>query len=394
MSAKVPSQFVNASRILNDLVEKREIAGGAAAMVQHGQVLYQDYAGYSNITAGQPISEHTIYAIYSMTKVITSVALLRLYEKGCYHMHQPVGDFLPNYRAQMVITEQEDGKTALVPARSPVTMKHLFTMSSGIPYPDDTTAAGRLMKEARQSAAQNGGGLGTRDLVNEMGKVPLAFHPGEKYLYGFSFDVLGGVLEAITGKRFGDYLKEEIFEPLGMKDTGFYLSPEQLDRTALVYRAQGGNLSPLSREETRAGTSRPEFESGGGGLFSTLGDYGRFAQMLLNGGTLDGQRILGRKTVDLMTSDHLNLEQRRIFLESHIGQKGCGYGLGVRVRRDIAEAGLNISPGEYGWDGMAGTWFSADPREDLYVLFMIQRVPGGQDWIHYRMLAAMYAGLE
>jgi CubicO group peptidase (beta-lactamase class C family) len=390
MSAKyVPPQFKNASQILNDLVEKREIAGGAALMVQHGRLLYRDYAGYSNLESNQPISADTIYAIYSMTKVITSVALLRLYEQGRYHMHQPVGDFLPNYKNQMVVIEGEDGKTELVPARCPVTMRHLLTMTSGITYPDDTTAAGRLMKEAHQKA----GGRYTKDFVDEMGKVPLAFHPGEKYLYGFSFDVLGGVLEVITGKRFGDYLKEEIFEPLGMKDSGFYLSPEQLERTAFVYRARGGCLSPVPREETRAGLSRPEFESGGGGLFCTMADYGRFAQMLLNGGTLDGARILGRKTIDLMTTDHLNVEQRRIFLESHIGQKGCSYGLGVRVRRDVGAAGLNITPGEYGWDGMAGTWFSADPKEDLYALFMIQRIPGGQDWIHYRMLAGMYAGL-
>ena len=390
MSLKViPPEFAAASRFLNELVKKKEIAGGAAMLVKHGEVRYREYSGFANIEAKQPIGPGTIYAIHSMTKVITSAALLRLYEQGYFHMHQNVSDFLPNYKKQFVLVEHEGGKTELEPVKSPITMRHLFTMTSGLAYGNPNTAVGRMMREV----LQNAGGMKTKDYVNEAGKAPLAFHPGEKYMYGFSSDVLGGISEVITGKRFGDYLREEIFEPLGMKDSGFYMNAEQLERTAVIYRAEKGKLNPVPREETRASAVRPDFESGGGGIYCTMEDYGRFAQMLVNGGSLDGVRILGRKTVDLMVSDHLNDEQRRMFRESHIGQKGCSYGLGVRVRNSIADAGLNISPGEFGWDGMAGCWFSGDMEEDLYALFMIQRMPGGQDWIHYRMLAGMYAGL-
>ncbi len=389
----VPAGFAGASRTLNEFVSKGEVAGGAALVLRHGEVAYRDYAGYADLEARQPIAEDTIYAIYSMSKVITSVALLKLYEAGLFHMHQPIGDFLPNYKQQQVALEVEPGKVELVPAKSPVTMKQLFTMTSGISYPNPDTPAGRSMEELQEGFRKAGKDLVTKDFVNEAAKAALAFHPGERYMYGFSTDVLGGVLEAITGKRLGDYMREEIFEPLGMKDAGFYLTQEQLSRTAAIYRAQDGKLTKVPSEETRAGTERPNFESGGGGLFCSIGDYARFGQMLLNGGALDGQRILGRKTVELMRTDHLTPAQAATFDFREGSQRGCGYGLCVRVRNDTAYAGLNISRGEFGWDGAAGTWFSADPEEDAVLLFMIQRFPGGQDWMHYRMLAGMYAGL-
>jgi CubicO group peptidase (beta-lactamase class C family) len=392
MQKKIISlSFKNASKTLAMFIGKKEIAGGAAAMVQHGQVIYRDYAGYANAEKKQPIGLDTIYAIHSMSKVITSVSLLRLYEQGLFHMHQPVYEFLPNYKDQNVAVDKGDGKYELEKAKSPVTMKQLFTMTSGVSYPNDETTAGRIMKETQAKLREKG--FVTKEFVNEVGKVPLAFHPGEKYMYGFSLDVLGAVAETITGKRFGDYLKDEIFEPLGMKDTGFYQTKEQLDRVAVIYNVGDGKLVPVPSMGRGPGTDRPAFEAGGGGLYSTIMDYGRFAQMLLNGGALDGVRILGRKTIDLMTSNHLNAVQNQMFLDSHIGQKGCSYGLSVRVRTSIADSGLNISPGEYGWDGAAGCWVSIDPKEDLYVLFMIQRRPGGQNWVHYRMLQSMYAGL-
>lgn len=390
----IPASFAGATRTLNEFVSSGQLAGGAAMVVRHGQTVYRDYAGYADVEAGRPIGENTIYALYSMGKVITVTALLRLYEAGLFHMHQPVGDFLPGFRDQRVAVEVEPGKVDLVRAKSPVTMRQLFTMTSGVLYPSDDTPAGRLAAQFRQEYAKSGKSMLTRDVADAYGAAPLAFHPGDRYMYGFSHDVLGGVLEAITGKRFGDYLKEEIFEPLGMRDTGFYLSEEQATRMAFIYRAEDGKLTKMEREgDDPPVTVRPDFESGGGGLFGSMEDYARFGRMLVGGGTLDGERILGRKTIELMTSNHLTPKQYETFDFREGSQRGCGYGLGVRVRNDVAASGLNISLGEFGWDGFAGTWFSGDPKEDAVLLFMIQRVPGGQDWMHYRMLATMYAGM-
>jgi CubicO group peptidase (beta-lactamase class C family) len=389
----ISSEFEGASRLLNELIKKKEISGAAVMMAQHNKVLYRDFAGYANIENKQPVGPDTIYKLYSMAKVVTSVALLRLYERGYFHMHQPIGDFLPNYKKQSVIVEYEDGKIELVPAKEPVTMKQLFTMTSGITSPGDDTAARKAMKEIQQKAK----GMLTKDFVNEVGKAPLAFHPGEQFMYGFSLDVLAGILEVITGKRFGDYLREEIFDPLGMKDAGYYLTSEQMERTAIIYRVEKGKLTPVPWDEIQSYplTVRPQHESGGGGIFCTMADYSRFAQMLLNGGTLEGERILGRKTIELMAQDHLTPKQQESFRSSRIGhnQRGCSYGLTVRVRTSTADAGLNISTGEFGWYGMGGCLFSVDPKEDLYTVIMIARHPGGVEWIHYRLLAAIYAGL-
>lgn len=393
----IPPSFLNASRVLRRQVTHRQIAGGAMRVFRNGQIVFQDFAGYADLENQLPIQHDTIYAIYSMSKVITTVALLQLYEQGLFKMKDPVSDFLPGYKDQRVGVEVEPGKFDIVPAKSPMLMKHLFTMTSGLAYGGDHPF-GKWLEENADTLK----GLGTKDAFNKIGEAPLLFHPGEDYLYGYSIDVLGAVLESITGFRLGDYLSREIFQPLGMVDTGFYLTEEQMGRASFEYQdaervlpdgRKFQTLQAIPREKARASTTRPLSEGGGGGLLSTLPDYAAFCHMLLNGGTLNGQRILGRKTIDFMATDHLTPKQRASFNAWSRHNDGCGYGLGVRVRTD---SGLvsNGSVGEFGWDGAAGTWMAIDPKENLYAVYMVQRMPGNHSTIIPPITAAMYAGLD
>ena len=227
----------------------------------------------------------------------------------------------------------------------------------------------------------------TVEYCNLVGQLPLAFEPGEKWMYGFSIDILGGVVEVLSGKRLGDYVRENILDPLGMEDTGFYVPASKQGRIATLYRIHDG----LKREDRDFPAAPPIFESGGGGMFSTVKDYSRFAQALLRGGTLDGVRILGRKTIDLISRDHLTPQQQAT--HSWDTQRGYGYGLGVRVMNNPEVADINGSAGEWGWDGAFGNWFCVDPKEDLTCVYLTTNLPGD----HYRfipkLMASMYASL-
>ena len=223
---------------------------------------------------------------------------------------------------------------------------------------------------------------------NLVGGMPLAFEPGERWMYGFSIDVLGAVIEVVSGKTLGEYLKQNVFDPLGMKDTGFFVPAEKQDRVATLYHIREG-MKPDARQYPML---KPAFESGGGGLFSTVKDYSRFAQMLLHGGSLDGVRLLGRKTIDLISTDHLTPQQQAT--HSWDTQRGYGYGLGVRVMTNPEVADINGSVGEWGWDGAFGNWFCVDPKESLTCVYLTTNLPGD----HYRfipkLMASMYASLR
>jgi CubicO group peptidase (beta-lactamase class C family) len=306
-----------------------------------------------------------------------------------FKMWDPVSEYLPGFKNPKVAVEKADGSYEITDARGEVTMRQLFTMTSGVPYGWADTAAGRIRMEKEKEWQESGKKMpGAVEYANLVGQLPLAFEPGERWMYGFSIDVLGAVVEVLSGKSLGEYLKENVFEPLGMRDTGFFVPAEKHSRIATLYHIHE-NLKP---EERWYGSEKPEFESGGGGMFSTVGDYSRFAQALLHGGTLDGARILGRKTVELISTDHLTPEQRKG--DSWDTQRGYGYGLGVRVMTNPELAGINGSAGEWGWDGAFGNWFCVDPKEKLTCVYLTTNLPGD----HYRfipkLMAAMYASLD
>ncbi|MBR3644228.1 MAG: serine hydrolase, partial [Parasporobacterium sp.] len=349
---------------LSRFVSSGEIAGCSVRIMRDDEVCFEGSFGYADIENKVKISDNTIFPIASMSKVITAAGIMQLYEQGLFKMWDPVSAYLPGFKNPKVAREKADGSVEIVDAEGEVTMRQLFTMTSGVPYGSGDTAAGRIrMEKEKEYIEQHKKMPDNITYANMAGQLPLAFEPGEKWMYGFSIDVLGAVIEVLTGKTLGEYLKENITDPLGMKDTGFFVPAGKQDRIATLYHIKEG----MKPEMRKYPSCRPEFESGGGGLFSTVRDYSRFAQMLLHGGTLDGVRILGRKTVALMATDHLTPSQQA----SHNWdtQRGYGYGLGVRVMTDPQIAGINGSVGEWGWDGAFGNWFCIDPKENLTCVY-------------------------
>ena len=374
---------------LSRFVDSGEIAGCSARIMRNDEVLFEESFGYADIESKLKMSGDTIFPIASMSKVITVAGIMQLYEQGLFKLWDPVSKYLPGFKNPKIAKEKPDGSYEIVDAKGEVTMRQLFTMTSGVPYGWADTAAGRIRIEKEKEWMSNPLSFpGTVGYVNLVGQLPLAFEPGERWMYGFSIDVLGAVIEVLTGKSLGEYLKENVFDPLGMTDTGFFVPADKLDRIATLYNINEG-MKPSDRG---APTSKPQFESGGGGMFSTVRDYSRFAQMLLHGGTLDGVRILGRKTIDLISTDHLTPEQRRS--DNWDTQRGYGYGLGVRVMTNPELAGINGSVGEWGWDGAFGNWFCVDPKENLTCVYLTTNRPGE----HYRfipkLMASMYASLD
>ena len=374
---------------LSRFVSSGQIAGCAVRVLRKDDILFEGSFGYADIEKKVKMSsESTIFPIASMSKVVTVAGVMQLYEQGLFKMWDPVSEYLPGFKSPKIAKEKPDGTYEIVDAGGEVTMRQLFTMTSGVPYGWGDTAAGRIRIEKEKEYMASGEPFpGTVAYANLVGGLPLAFEPGEKWMYGFSIDVLGAVLEVLTGRSLGEYLKENIFDPLGMKDTGFFVPAENHSRIATLYHINEG----LKPDQRNYPAEKPEFESGGGGLFSTVPDYSRFAQMLLHGGTLDGVRILGRKTVDLISTDHLTPEQRKS--DSWDTQRGYGYGLGVRVMTNPELAGINGSVGEWGWDGAFGNWFCVDPKESLTCVYLTTNLPGD----HYRfipkLMASMYASL-
>ena len=375
---------------LSRFVDSGQIAGCTVRVMQNDEVRFEGNFGYADIEKKVRMSaENTIFPIASMSKVITVAGIMQLYEQGLFKMWDPVSEFLPGFKNPKVAKEKPDGSYEIVDAKSEVTMRQLFTMTSGIPYGWGDTAAGRIRIEKEKAYfATHTEMPSTVETANWVGQLPLAFEPGEKWMYGFSIDILGAIIEVLSGKTLGVYLKENVFDPLGMADTGFFVPAGKLDRIATLYHIQE-NLRPEERDYL---PEKPNFEGGGGGLFSSVRDYSRFAQMLLHGGTLDGVRILGRKTVDLISTDHLTPEQRKG--DSWDTQRGYGYGLGVRVMTNPELAGINGSVGEWGWDGAFGNWFCVDPKENLTCVYLTTNLPGD----HYRfipkLMASMYASLD
>ncbi len=373
---------------LSRFVAEGQIAGCAVRIMKDDEVRFEGCFGYAEIEKKKRISDDTIFPIASMSKVITVAGIMQLYEQGLFKLWDPVSEFLPGFRSPKIAVEKADGEVELVPAKGEVTMRQLFTMTSGVPYPGNDTAAARIaakkIEEYRKAYHTIPQTVEYCDLV---GQLPLAFEPGDRWMYGFSIDVLGAVIEVLSGQTLGEYLSEHIFDPLGMKDTAFCVPAKEQERIATLYHIHDG----MKPDERSYPDRKPVFESGGGGLFSTVHDYSRFAQMLLHGGTLDGVRILGRKTIDLISTDHLTPQQQ--VTHNWDTQRGYGYGLGVRVMNHPEAADINGSVGEWGWDGAFGNWFCVDPKENLTCVYLTTNLPGD----HYRfipkLMASMYASL-
>ena len=363
-------------------IAPQKIAGCQTVVARHGSVGYFSSLGSMDLEHGRPLVDDAIWRIYSMTKPITGVALMTLYERGHFQLSDPVHRFIPEWRDLRVAERQADGTTRLVEPARPMSVRDALMHTTGLGWGIDGPLVIDRFLEAM--ATVRGGPTGTlQTMVDNLADKPLVFHPGTQWLYGLSTDVCGRLVEIMSGQRFDDYLRTEIFEPLQMGDTGFAVADDDLHRfTASYGRRRNKTLKLIDDPERSTYRHQPAFLSGGGGLVSTIDDYLRFCRMLLNGGELDGARVLGRKTVELMTVNHLPGGGD---LASHAlpggygetGFDGVGFGLTMAVGQGQVETQEIGSRGDYYWGGAASTIFWVDPAEDLVVVFMTQLMPSG-----------------
>jgi CubicO group peptidase (beta-lactamase class C family) len=379
------------ARIQGD-VDSKAIAGASAMIIRNGKIAYSENFGHADREAKDPITDDTIYRIYSMSKPITSVALMSLYEEGLFFLDDPVSKYIPELGNLQVVSDPTDrgaggsvfnipsedeankpsptvikSDLETVPTRRDITIRDLLRHTAGLTY-------GFFGNTDVDKAYQKLGILITdndlEDFVNKVGNTPLLFQPGSRWHYSISVDVQGRLIEVLSGMPFDEFLQQRIFEPLDMSDTDFYASEEKLSRLAKLYRPSvEGGIEPSPAYTSRNFVAKPKLFSGGGGLVSTTGDYARFCQMLLNGGILDGERILSRTTVELMTQDHCQEADIRM------RRGGSSFGLGFRVILDQGRTGDAESAGSFSWGGAAGTKFWIDPEENLIGIYMVQILP-------------------
>lgn len=376
--------------LLKRIVE-RGPAGVACAVTRRGETLYRDSFGFADIEKNQAIAEDTLYRIYSMTKVVTCVAALQLYEKGYFLLDDPLEEYLPAFANPAVARIDEDGNETVSPASGSIRIKHLFSMSSGITYGGTATDTERRTQEIWHKAQTESD---ARSFAQALGEIPLAFEPGTRWRYGLSHDVLAALVETVSGQTYGQYLKKEIFEPLGMRDTTFRLTEHNRHRLSTLYHyEEGGKLTPSGHNPPMDGWYEPDcpFESGGIGLLSTIGDYSRFAQALAQGGELDGERILSPRTIALMATNQLDEQQLKDFGGD---ASGYGYGLGVQTLMNRAPGGNNGSIGHFGWPGLAGTYMLVDPAEQLSIVYMQQMMPNLERHTQPRLRQVVYGALD
>ena len=364
-------------QVLRQEIAKGKIPGAVALVARKGRIAYHEAFGARDPATRAPMTRDAIFRIYSMTKPVTSVAIMMLQEEGRLVLNDPVSKFLPQLTKLQVAVEKKDASgqptLELVPAQREITIHDLLRHTSGFTYGGRTTNL--TVKEAYAREGVDARDLTNAELVDRLAKVPLAHQPGTAWEYSRSVDVLGRVVEVISGKSLGGFFADRIFRPLGMKDSGFSVPQAQQGRLAQAFPIDPATGDKIALIDV---TTPPRYESGGGGAVSTTDDYVRFAQALLNGGRLDRARLLGRPTVAFMASDHLGP------ISATIRRPGYTFGLGFQVRRDVGLDGQSGSIGEYGWAGAGGTYFWVDPKEQVVAILMTQAP--GPSRVYYRQL--------
>ena len=382
---------------MNAKVEDGTMAGGMGVIVRNGKIIYQQTYGFADREAGTKMQNDAVYRIYSMSKPITAVALMILYEEGKFRLNDPIARYMPEMANLEVALSTagtnmvSDGTTSRTigsgddtlvgqtrkPSRQP-TVRDLLRHTAGLTY---GVFGNTEVDQRYRKAGLLGNNMSLKEFTTALGQIPLQYDPGKQWHYSVGVDVQGRLVEALSGMSFGEFLKERIFEPLDMPDTDFQVNENNKSRLTQIYQPKGikpgSFFSPSTApglEVANAAVSERyinggKFESGGGGLLSTARDYLRFSQMMLNGGELDGIRLLSPKTVELMTANHLGN------IAMGFGRRGTGFGLGFGIVLDPGEVGEVSSAGEYNWGGAAGTRFWIDPEEELIGLFMVQSIP-------------------
>ena len=399
---------------LNQQVESERLAGASTMICRNGRIGYLESAGQSDLENGKPFDASTIVRIFSMTKPITSVAAMMLYEEGRYQLDDPVAKYLPEF-TDTKVWKGEGSLENVEDQTSPMLVKHLFMHTSGLTY--GFMNANVVDQEHRNQKIEFPGTAGTlEELVKRLAGIPLIAQPGTRWNYSVSTDVLGRLVEVWSGLSLEAFFKERILEPLGMHDTGFSVTKGNRDRFASLYSPLSGadmsNVGKKSVSDSRqmkpglklqepAATSRylkpTKLFSGGGGLTGTIGDYARFCQMLLNGGELDGERLLSPITVNYMRSNQLpdNADMAAMGqpVWSETSYDGIGFGLGFAVVIDPPKASIITSVGEHHWGGAASTFFWIDPQEDLFVVFFTQLMPSSTYPIRRELRTRVYQAI-
>ena len=363
----------------HNYLTRQKIPGYAIHVVRNGIVAHSSCRGLMDLERATPLSDDTIFRIYSMTKPITSIALMMLFEEGRFQLTDPVYKFIPSWRRHRVWVQGDGDEMVTRAPRSPMTIQHLLCHTSGLTYGgllpgfelpvDPAYAAAGIARTSTDSLEQ---------FVEKLAQVPLLYDPGSSWSYSLATDVCGYLVELISGKPLGDFLSERLFKPLDMSDTGFFVPDEKLNRFAACYeRAPDKSLRLQDDPETSRYRSPPIAPSGAGGLVGTVTDYARFSEMLVGEGHFRGQQLIGRPVLKLMTQNHLggkSLAQMAVGGFSETSNEGAGFGLGFASTLDAAASGT-VGEGDFYWGGLASTLFWVDPLEDLYAIFMTQLIP-------------------
>ena len=381
-----PKKLMSLEKRMHKFVADGETMGIATLLVSNGKVASYAQAGVRDIVKGKPITQDTIYRIYSMSKPITGVAMMMLYEQGEFSLSDPVSKFIPEFESlEVVKSYDKDGSFELEPLERQPTMQELMSHTAGFAYGFSGMDPSNV--EYRKQDVLGSSDL--QSLVNKVASAPLMHKPGTKWEYSISVDLQGAIIERITGMTLSEYLDKILFTPLGMTDTAFYVSPDKADRLADLFA-----YHPITQTLQRMPFSEPDYnllgdisysketrgmESGGGGLVSTMADYARFCQMLINGGTLNGIRVITEESVKLMSTNILSAGQK-VDIDGDLSsaQKDrLGFGLNLGIIMGAESNKSKYGDGSYYWGGAAGTWFWIDPVNDLFFIGMIQRFPKG-----------------
>ena len=366
--------------LIENYIAPGKIAGCQVMVARRGTAAYFKSFGDMDRERARPVQEDTIFRIYSMTKPITSIALMTLYEEGRFQLNDPVHRFLPAWRDHEVWVRGEGADMVTRPPASPMTMRHVLSHTSGLTYGALLDADPHPVNSVYQElGVRRSDGETMTSFAEKLSRVPLRFDPGTQWLYSLATDVCGCLVEVISGQKFEDFLHQRIFEPLGMTDTAFWVPESKINRFAANYqRAADKSLQLIDDPLTSSYLTAPSFPSGGGGLVSTTTDYAKFCDMLRLRGNANGVEIIGGRTLALMTKNHIlnnaDLRQTAIGSFSETAYEGVGFGLGFATTLDEISSGT-IGAGDYYWGGAASTIFWVDPVEDLYAVFMTQLMP-------------------
>lgn len=380
------AQLAQAEAMLLKKIGDKKIAGTVALIARKGQIIYYNALGMNDIEMNKPMQKDNIFRIMSMSKAVTSVAVMMLYEEGKFMLDDPISKYIPAFKNQKVLVEvnQKDSSFVARTAQKEVTIRHLLSHTAGIPYENEFYAKNNI---PRFYSTDN---IKLADIIPKLGQLPLMHEAGEKYTYGLNTDVLGYLVEVISGKTLAQFFQERIFAPLGMTDTYFFLPENKHDRLVTVYE-EVGEKEGITRKPTSHWTEYPisgakTYFSGGAGLSSTALDYAKLCQMLLNGGTFNGKRILGRKTIELMTTNQIG--------DLEVWDRGNKFGLGFEIVTEKGHSRIPSSVGAFEWGGMYYTHYWIDPKEDLIGVVLFQVFPTKGWGIENQFKAMIYESLD